>query len=188
MKIAPVVFALISIGLCLATYAQDRPSQGSKSPSHGTKSRESPTRVNQPTPQHQNSVRHPGSITDQQPIYFTEGIGVCLIGDTYEYKTDPADVDRCDAIIWVNAVNWAVNQRVLIDESVLAGEEVASDGSTACRSCTGTCQTVALPIKDSTYEDVEADSGLSPTECLGNIKAICESGSYRHFATARCGN
>ena len=129
MKIAPVVFALISIGLCLATYAQDRPSQGSKSPSHGTKSRESPTRVNQPTPQHQNSVRHPGSITDQQPIYFT-----------------------------------------------------------ACRSCTGTSQTVALPIKDSTYEDVEADSGLSPTECLGNIKAICESGSYRHFATARCGN
>jgi hypothetical protein len=124
---------------------------------------------------------------DPQPIDFDEGVGVCLIGDQYVYKTDVADVDQCDTIIWVNAVNWVENQRKLIDESMLA-EAATSDGSTICRSCTGTCQTVALPIKDSTYEDVEADSGLNPRECIGNIKALCESGSFRHFATARCGN
>jgi len=183
MKILPFVFALFALGLCLEAHAQDRPSGGG-----GNKPRETSANSGRPPPASRLPLRTPHYKEDTQPVDLAEGVGVCLIGDQYVYKTDPADVDRCDAIIWVSAVNWVVNQRKLIDESMLADEAAAGDGSSTCRSCTGTCQTVALPIKDSTYEDVEADSGLKPKECLGNIKAICESGSYRHFATARCGN
>lgn len=182
MKLVAVVFAFVSFGLCLAAYAQDRPSGGG-----GNKPRETSANSGRPPPQRELPVPS-FRKKDSQPIDFAEGVGVCLIGDQYVYKTDPADVDQCDAIIWVNAVDWVVNQRKLIDESLLVGEAEESEGSTTCRSCTGTCQTVALPIKDSRYEDVEADSGLNPGECLGSIKAICESGSFRHFATARCGN
>jgi hypothetical protein len=183
MKIVPVLFAFVSFGLCLAAHAQGdgRPSAG------GSKPRETSANISRPPPQRALPAPY-FRKEDPPPIDFTEGVGVCLIGDEYMYKTDPADVNQCDAIIWVNAVNWVVNQRKLIDESLLVGEAEESEGSTTCRSCTGTCQTVALPIKDSTYEDVEADSGLNPGECLGNIKAICESGSFRQFATARCGN
>ena len=179
MKIAPAVFALVFLGLCLAAYAQSRPSTGGKpNESSATIGRPPPQRPDQPRPRKVNA----------QPKALTEGLGVCLNANEYVYIIDPAKAEKCEAIFWLNAVSWAVNQRRLIDESLLTGDAASSDGSAVCRSCSGTCQTVALPIKDSTYEDVEADSGLSPDECLASIRAICELGSYRHFATARCGN
>jgi hypothetical protein len=117
------------------------------------------------------------------------GVGICLIGDKYGYIEDAADADKCDAVMWTNTVKWADNQRKLIDQSTLTGDSTTGeDGAVSCRSCTGTCQTVSLPIEDSTYEDVETDGGQSPSECLTTIRDICESGPFRHLATARCGN
>jgi len=179
MKIVAAVFALVSLGLCLTAYSQGRTGGGGKP-------RETSATIGRPPPQQPDQP--PPRRASTPPKVLTEGLGVCLIADEYVYITDPKKADKCEAILWLNAVSWAVNQRRLIDESMLTGDALPSDGPAVCRSCSGTCQTVALPIKDSTYEDVEADSGLSPAECLVSIRAICESGSYRHFATARCGN
>ena len=179
MKTVAAVFALVSLGLCLAAYSQDRRGGGGKPKDASANA----GKVRPPPP-----YARPRQKANTQPKALTEGLGVCLNANEYVYITDPAKAEKCEAIFWLNAVSWAVNQRRLIDESMLTGDGASSDGSAVCRSCSGTCQTVALPIKDSTYEDVEADSGLSPAECLGSIRAICESGSYRHFATAHCGN
>jgi hypothetical protein len=117
------------------------------------------------------------------------GVGICLVGDKYSFIESLEDADKCDALMWADAALWAYHQRKLIDESTLAGNSTTTDdGATVCRSCSGTCQTVSLPIKDSNYETVETVGGQSPSECLAKIRDICDSGSYRHFASARCGN
>jgi hypothetical protein len=189
MKTAPVVFAFVFLGLCMDAYAQGKPGGGGPKPSRGSRpgtgAPSQPPRMEPSRPSSQSSRPH---YENRHLANFAEGIGICLMGEEYVYTDDAEDADKCDAFIWVSAITWLINQRILLNQTALANEEEESDGATVCRSCTGTCQTVALPIKDTTYEDVEADSGLSPTECLGNIKLICESGSYRHFATARCGN
>jgi hypothetical protein len=125
--------------------------------------------------------------TDERAL--PPGIGICLIGEKYGYIDDLKDADKCDAVMWVDTVGWADNQRKLIDESILSGTSTTNDdGSVVCRSCAGTCQTVALPITESTYEDVETDGGQSPSECLASIEKACESRPFRHFTSARCGN
>ena len=117
------------------------------------------------------------------------GVGICVVGDNYSFIESLEDADKCDALMWADAALWAYHQRKLLDEATLAGASTTKDdGSTVCRSCTGTCQTVSLPIKDSKYEDVETDGGQSPSECLVEIRDICDSGSFRHFTSARCGN
>lgn len=117
------------------------------------------------------------------------GVGICLVGDKYSFIQNFEDADKCDALMWADAAVWAYHQRKLIDVAALAGASTTKeDGSTVCRSCSGTCQTVTLPIKDSMYEDVETDGGQSPSECLVEIRDICDSGSFRHFTSARCGN
>jgi hypothetical protein len=77
------------------------------------------------------------------------GIGICLIGEKYGYIDEIADADKCDAVLWANTVLWAANQRKLIDQSTLAGDSsTTAEGETICRSCSGICQTVLLPIKE----------------------------------------
>lgn len=155
-------------------------------PGAGAQERESSRTVGRPPP---NVLRGdtPRQQVEQKPA-LKGGVGICLIGEKFVYTDDASDADECDAIIWVDAVRWLVNQRKLIDETMLAGEAQDSEGAPICRSCSGTCQTVALPIKDSTYTEVEAESGLRPDECLKRIREICEAGSFRHLNIARCGN
>lgn len=185
MKII-LIAALVTVLLAVPAAGQDKPG-GSDRPGGGPNRDSSGNARKGPPP---GRLYNPSSVMPAaSPLALPPGIGVCLIGDNYAYIIDYADAEKCDAVMWVNTVTWADNQRKLIDQSTLAGDSTTTaDGATICRSCSGTCQTVSLPIEDSNYEDVEADGGQSPGECLADIRKICESGSYRHFASARCGN
>lgn len=180
------IASLAIILLALSLEAQDKPGGGPR-PTNSSQRNERPSDYHRSEPNI--SSRSPGEAAGTAPNVPNPGIGVCLIGEKYLYLSDPVDADKCDAVLWANMVMWADNQRKLIDQSTLAGEtNTTAAGETICRGCSGTCQTVSLPIKDSKYEDVETDGGQSPSECLTSIREICESGSYRHFASARCGN
>jgi len=181
------IAALVALLLAVPAAAQDRPG-GKPSRSTSTRSSGPPTneQIGPMQPHRLSSTPKRAAVpSDKLP----PGIGVCLIGDNYGYIDDLADAEKCDAVMWVNTVAWANNQRKLIDQSTLAGDgNTTTEGEVICRSCSGTCQTVSLPIEESKYEDVETDGGQSPSECLTSIRQICESGSYRHLASARCGN
>jgi len=184
--ISLAIASLAIILLTLPLEAQDKPGGGPR-PTRSSERTERPPDYQNPEPYPWS--RSPGETAGTAPSTPNPGIGVCLIGEKYLYISDPVDADKCDAVLWTNMVMWADNQRKLIDQSALAGEgNTTADGETICRSCTGTCQTVSLPIKDSKYEDVETDGGQSPSECLASIREICESGTYRHLESARCGN
>ena len=186
MKIISII-ALVTLLLAVPAAAQDKP--GGK-PSRGASTRSSkPPANDQKGPMQPRRLSSTSKRAAVPPDKLPPGLGVCLIGDNYGYIDDLADAEKCDAVMWVNTVAWADNQRRLIDQSTLAGDgSIAADGTTICRSCSGTCQTVSLPIEDSEYDDVETDGGQSPSECLTSIRQICEAGSYRHLASARCGN
>jgi len=178
------VSVFVAFTLALPVAAQDRPGRPPSGQSSNDNKQDSHT-----PPRQEYTITLPRYKQSAEIDSSPPGIGICLIGDNYGYIGDPSDADKCDAVMWVDAIKWAGNQRKLIDQSTLTGTGATSDdGAVSCRSCTGTCQTVSLPIEDSTYEDVEVDGGQSPSECLTGIKEICESGAFRHFANARCGN
>lgn len=184
MKNIPLAIATImALLIAVAVEAQDRPSSGGQP-------RDTSATIGRPSANQRAGQisRSPGPVKPDSTT-LPAGIGICLIGEKFAYITEPAQADQCDAVLWTNMVVWADNQRKLIDQSTLAGAgNTTADGETICRSCSGTCQTVSLPIKDSKYEDVKTDGGQNPSECLTRIREICESRSYGHFASARCGN
>ena len=185
--ISLAIGSLAVLLLAFSLEAQDKPGGGPRHTTRSSERNEPPPDYHRPEPYFPS--RPPGETADSEPKIPNPGIGVCLIGEKYTYLSDPVDADKCDAVMWTNMVMWADNQRKLIDQSTLVGEPSATtDGGTICRSCSGTCQTISLPVKDSNYDDVEAGGGQSPSECLASIREICESGSYRHFTSARCGN
>lgn len=118
----------------------------------------------------------------------TDGVGICLIGESYVYLTSQAESDKCDAFMWVNAAHWAQNQRMMIDRSRTSKTSTEDESANMCGSCSGTCQAVSWISSESQYENVETDGGQSPAECLADITEICESGVTRHLASANCGN
>lgn len=181
MKILSIA-ALVALLLAAPAAAQDKPSTS------GSQNRDTSASIGRPTDRMRPAARPPGLASPNMKA-LQAGIGICLIGDKYGYIDEIADADKCDAVLWANTVTWAANQRKLIDQATLAGDSnTTTDGETVCRSCSGTCQTVSLPIKDSKYDDVESDDGQSPSECLSSIRTICEAAPYRHLASARCGN
>jgi len=185
MKSIPLAIAvMLTVLIALPVEAQDRPGAGPQN-------RDTSVTVGRPTSPHQKTVVHDRAPKSFQPGSKTvsPGIGICLIGEKYAYIVETEQADQCDAVLWTSTVVWANNQRKLLDQSTIAGESsTTAEGETFCRSCRGTCQTVSLPIKDSNYQDIETDGGQSPSECLTRIKDLCESGSFRHFVSARCGN
>lgn len=183
MKIISIA-TLVTLLLGTPAAAQDRP----KPSGGGARGQDSSASIGKPAYEMGPISESPG-VTRSDMKALQAGIGICLIGEKYGYIDEIADADKCDAVLWANTVLWAANQRKLIDQSTLAGDSsTTAEGETICRSCSGICQTVLLPIKDSKYEDVESDDGQSPSNCLASIRAICEAMPYRHLASARCGN
>jgi hypothetical protein len=174
------IAALVTLLLAAPAAAQDKPGAGQP--------RDTSARIGKPAYK-MGPIGQSPDLASPNMKALQAGIGICLIGDKYGYIDEIADADKCDAVMWANTITWAANQRKLIDQSTLAGDtNTTIDGETICRSCSGTCQTVSLPIKDSMYDDVESDDGQSPSECLTSIREICEAAPYRHLASARCGN
>jgi hypothetical protein len=175
------IAAMLTLLLGAPAAAQDRPG--------GPQNRDTSADIGKPPTNRLGPLGRSPSIANATMKTLQTGIGICLIGDKYGYIDEIADADKCDAVMWANTITWAKNQRKLIDQSTLAGDSsTTTDGETICHSCSGTCQTVSLPIKDSKYDDVESDDGQSPSERLSSIRAICEAAPYRHLASARCGN
>ena len=181
MKITTIA-TLVALLLSAPAVAQDKPGAG------GSQTRDTSASIGKPA-YRMGPIGQSPELASPNMKSLQAGIGICLIGDKYGYIDEIADADKCDAVLWANTISWAANQRKLIDQSTLAGDNgTTTDGETVCRSCSGTCQTVSLPIKDSKYDDVESDDGQSPSECLNSIRAICEAAPFRHLASARCGN